>query len=308
MLPPLISIVGMFFRGMSGGEKRGPLDERCIDKLSLVDARFDIGGPIVRESIGRIVDSNSCLRGTGFVISRGLVMTCEHVGKLISRGGVIQFRYLKPPVEDGPGSEAQSRKEPYSYEMRPDIFYYRNAELDFSVIAVCKSSNNAESLKSLTWVSLLEEYPASLRVSIYSHPEGKPMRLACMKEVVVGSAVPENLVLGTRRRPVRRETILHRADTECGSSGAPIFDVEWRLVGIHQGVAGVEDPENTDGLLLNYGTLIKYIIDDLYSRQEQPCTEFEEELRHHIKDLGIPFAQYCNKLEDVSDAGRSTVM
>ena len=38
-----------------------------------------------------------------------------------------------------------------------------------------------------------------------------------------------------KRRPVTEEIILHRAETEKGSSSASMFDDQWQLIGIHQG-------------------------------------------------------------------------
>jgi len=74
------------------------------------------------------------------------------------------------------------------------------------------------------WLSLTEEPPgfgADMPLLILQHPEGDPIRLAMDTRGMIG--VWAN---GNRFR--------YRTNTLPGSSGAPIFTAQWRIIGLHQ--------------------------------------------------------------------------
>jgi V8-like Glu-specific endopeptidase len=55
---------------------------------------------------------------------------------------------------------------------------------------------------------------------IAQHPDGKPLKLAVDTDSVIGLNPT-----GTRVR--------YATNTEAGSSGSPVFDLEWNLVALH---------------------------------------------------------------------------
>ena len=56
------------------------------------------------------------------------------------------------------------------------------------------------------------------RVYIIQHPQGREKKIGMIHNVVVG---------------VTEDVIQYRTDTEAGSSGSPVFNEQWQLVGLH---------------------------------------------------------------------------
>ena len=280
-------------------------DESYTDKTMMVDGRFADGAYIIKKSVGRIVCDK--ITATGFVISKGLIMTCQHVGSEVSDGDVIQFQYLEPlSSQNVPGGDL-CPKVPETYYLQPSTFYYGSDHYDFAVIAIAKSNRNLKN-PVISCVNAIHarnrNLLADLRLNIFSHPEGKPLVLSFLQKAVENPAT--KLVLGNKRRPVTEEFMLHSVNTEMGSSGAPIFDAKWHLVALHQGVAVKEVQSQgrlNDVFYCNYGTLMKYILDEMYSKQDAPLTMFEEKLQGCADELGVPFPEFSTKLKDRHPAG-----
>ena len=285
-------------------------DERYTNKTMMVDGRFADGAYIIKKSVGRIVCNQ--IRATGFVISKGLIMTCQHVGSEVSDGdSVIQFQYLEPlSSQNVPGGDV-CPEVPETYYLQPSTFYYGSDHYDFAVIAIAKSNRNLKSPQDLRVISCVDviharnrSLLADLRLNIFSHPEGKPLVVSVLQKAVENPAA--KLVLGNKRRSVTEEIMLHSVNTAMGSSGAPIFDAKWHLVALHQGVAVKEVQSQgrlNDVFYCNYGTLMKYILDEMYSKQDASQTMFEEKLRGCADELGVPFPEFSTKLKDRRPAG-----
>ena len=108
-------------------------------------------------------------------------------------------------------------------------------------------------------------------------------------------AEPQKKVLvGVQSVP--KATLFHTADTAKGSSGAPMLNDKWQLIGIHQGFGKEVLKREREVFYANYGTLIKYILDDMYSKPGEGLTAFEEQLRKKVRELGLPFEnRKCTK-------------
>jgi V8-like Glu-specific endopeptidase len=81
---------------------------------------------------------------------------------------------------------------------------------------------------------------------IAQHPDGKPLKLAIDTESVIG--------VNTNRTRVRYAT-----NTEAGSSGSPVFDLDWNLVALHH----LGDPAYDHPATYNQGVPIDKIRDRL---------------------------------------------
>jgi hypothetical protein len=72
-------------------------------------------------------------------------------------------------------------------------------------------------------------------------------------------------IIGTEHRNkiiIYENAVRYRTDTEPGSSGSPIFDSEWEIIGIHH-AGGDRDPQNLSVWLNNKGIRIDKIIADI---------------------------------------------
>lgn len=279
-------------------------------KPKLVDSTFVDGASLVKKAVGQIRIGGDRIMGTGFRISEDLIMTCQHVGKSISQDDIIHFHYGEPAIPGTPASGVtQATTE--TFQLRPDIFYYEGERLDFAVVAVseiCENLNSSENIEIISSVRLIKDKKQleNLALSIISYPEGKPLKLSLLQKAVVEDP-SKKLVVGNEGCPVTEEIILHAADTEVGSSGAPIFDERWRLIGIHQGLAmslQSEDNQPKEVFYANYGTFMKYVLDEMFSKPDEGLTDFEKKFKASGKDLGIPFKHYSNKLTDSTGSGK----
>ena len=258
----------------------------------LLDARFIAGASDIQACVGRIRTSDDGY-GTGFRISENLVMTAAHVFTN-SREGVIHFHYYEPPLLGCPGSKIPQIAQPFSLE--PEDFFYANDCLDFAVIAI---SGTADELKGVGIISALEigKCLTNEHTNIFSHPEGQPMKVSLRQNVAVEQP-RKKLMVGLDKQWISKDNmsarpnvVIHESDTEGGSSGAPIFNDKWQLVAIHQGYT--EEKHGKSVCVGNYGCLMKYIVEDMYSKRGEDFTEFEKKLKDHAQDVGIPFAKHA---------------
>ena len=171
----------------------------------------DVQGLAARSAVGRIESPRGTAWGTGVLVDRQLLLTCKHVVERISGWGLdcawVRFGYKT-------GKEVESG----------DVF-----ELDLKTIV----TSNAQPDHSLDYalVSIFSEpeYPTAplfngwlyrkQSVRIVHHPRGEPAQISEVGQIV----------------DVGKEYIQHNIKTDYGSSGAPIFDLNWHVVAIHRG-------------------------------------------------------------------------
>lgn len=169
-------------------------------------------------SVGRVVIRNSRQRlmgyGTGFMVSPRLLLTNNHVLPTVdqTRSSLIEFDYQTSIT----GQLLQS----HSFELDPDTFFLTSKPLDFTLVAV-KENSSGLPLETFGWNRLLEEQGKVILgeyVNIIQHPEGKPKQLA----------LRENRLIDLF------DDFLHYVtDTAYGSSGSPVFNDQWEVVGLH---------------------------------------------------------------------------
>jgi V8-like Glu-specific endopeptidase len=87
-------------------------------------------------------------------------------------------------------------------------------------------------------------------VFIIQHPEGGPKMIG----------LSHNLV-----RHVDDDVVQYWTDTKAGSSGAPVFNAKWQVVGLHH--RWVESPEDDGMAYRNQGRRIERVVDGLRSRR-----------------------------------------
>jgi S1-C subfamily serine protease len=84
------------------------------------------------------------------------------------------------------------------------------------------------------------------RVVIVQHPDGLPKKLALAHNVV---------------QYVDEDVLQYWTDTDAGSSGSPVFDERWELVGLHH--RWVESPVSDGVAFRNQGRNIKRVAERL---------------------------------------------
>jgi endonuclease G len=200
--------------------------ERILGDNDLVDLNFFERGLFAAKSVCRVILRDEAKRqigaASGFLVSPALLLTNHHVFPHAGEAALAlaQFDYELD-------IEGIERRGP-SFRTRPDIYFFAHEELDFAIVAVDQSPDGDQGAVGLTTYRYLRLNPNHGKInegefiSIIQHPSGLPKQVA----------LRENKLL-------KKEDnfLVYHSDTAQGSSGSPLFNDTWQVVGLHS--AGV---------------------------------------------------------------------
>lgn len=175
-------------------------------------------GFLAARSVGRVEYQGHKL-GTAFLVASDLVLTSAHVVEKVSelKKGGIRFNI---------GLDVPEQWRYFDEEVvRSSI-----KELDFSLLRLQSPIENATVALSDEW-AYSDQY-----ANILQHPYGGLMQVALRYNTIVHAD-------NTR--------FYYVADTEEGSSGAPIFNDGWQVIGLHR--AGIVDGDSRPVKYANQG-------------------------------------------------------
>lgn len=237
--PATIEALGSALGG--GLESLGTVDteflERIIGGSNLLGIAFLEVGSTVAHTVGRVHINNQFQElgfGTGFLVSPRLLLTNNHVlpNAESARFSVVEFHF-----QNG----ADGRPLPtHTFELQPDVFFATHPTLDFTLVAVAEQSRpngNAAPvpLARFGFNRLSGEQGKILIgecINVIQHPDGKPKQIALQQNELID----------------RLDDFLHyQTDTAPGSSGSPLYNNQWEVVGLHH--SGV--PERRDGQIIS---------------------------------------------------------
>jgi len=103
-------------------------------------------------------------------------------------------------------------------------------------------------------------------VNIIQHPKGR------FKEIVLSN---------NRVQELREKFILYEADTDFSSSGSPVFNQQWQLVGLHSGAVDLVDENeksnSTNEGRLQVGVRVSRIVEFLVGKLEEFVDTYEKQ-------------------------------
>jgi V8-like Glu-specific endopeptidase len=180
--------------------------------------------------------------GTGFLIEGGRVLTNHHV---IPHGDCAR----RSSVQFGFEEDATGRvQEGVSYKLRPETVVAIE-EYDFCVVHVAPTAGSPP-LEEWGHLDLTgdNKLAPGEHVTIIQHPGGGPKQIAITANQVVN---------------IFDHRIQYSTDTLPGSSGAPVFNDDWRVVAVHHAGGNLLKDARGNTLFANEGILIGWILPHL---------------------------------------------
>jgi V8-like Glu-specific endopeptidase len=186
--------------------------------------------------------------GTGFLVAPNLGMTNHHVLSSADQlaGATAKFNYQE--AFDGQDEPTKV------YRAKADGLFYANQALDCAVFEV-------EGEPGAEWDYLPLEsrnVEPGQRINIIQHPYGQPKQIS----------IQNNLV-----EYVGGNVLQYVTSTNPGSSGSPVLDDEWRVVGLHHAGGNIKEPTTGRFYNRNEGIVMSKILDDLPAGIREPVDE-----------------------------------
>ena len=226
----------------------GRILEAIINTPDFVDIRYLEGGVAASRAVGRVNVRSSTGRlegyGTGSLVSPRLFLTNHHVLENEPAAGSsgVEFNY-----QDGIDGRPL---EPRWFEFDPQAFFVANEERDFALVAI--AAEEAQ-LAEFGFNPLIEAEGKAIVgefVTIIQHPRGEKKQVSLRENRIVDML----------------EDFLHyETDTEPGSSGSPVFNDQWEVVGLHHASVPATDHDELGGVM-NEGVRISRILRFLHEQ------------------------------------------
>lgn len=218
-----------------GRERPEEVQEKVIGENTLRDIRMLELGLEASRAVVRI--RTAVDMGSGFLTGDRLVMTNHHVIK--SQEAAVQsmfaFNYqLDRLLQPTPVQITRAL---------PDGLFYSNPDLDVTVVEIEEVPEGIEPL-TLTRKHVQRDE----RVNIIQHPGGHYKKIS----------MQNNFVAFANARDIQYLT-----STEPGSSGSPVFNNDFLVVGIHHSGGNLLEPGSNRRYLRNAGSSMTAILDDI---------------------------------------------
>ena len=179
--------------------------------------------------------------GTGFLCGEDLIMTCNHIVSSQREAHETMYEFFHERNEMGTPIESIVMR------AQPQGAFYTNprGSLDFTLVEIEETPDNVHPLRLARL-----QVPEGEMVSIVHHPEGQYKKVSMQDNYVMRSSGTE-FYYSTLAGP------------RLGSSGAPVFDMDFNVLGIHH--AGETIFESTTGKRhqRNAGVAMLAILDDI---------------------------------------------
>jgi endonuclease G len=236
-------------RQLSNAEGRASVTakERILGINDLVDMNYLIRALNASRSVCRIILRDESFReigyATGFKVTPNLLLTNHHVfdKEEIVRNALIEFDFELDIL----GNPKPSTRFP----LLINDFFLSYKKLDYALVAI--DPNPVFGQRKLTDYGFLRLNPTIGKINvgefatIIQHPSGQPKQVALRENELL--SIDEN-------------TLLYQSDTAQGSSGSPVFNDSWQVVGLHH--SGMPRTDDHGNWLLKNGDIATRFDDD----------------------------------------------
>ncbi len=195
------------------------LQERQIGSDDILGIAFLARGLAASRSVGRLELFGGAETGTGFLVAADILATNNHVLPVpkAAANAVLHFE-----LHDASGASAGMRE----CALSPGRFWFTDPTLDITLVALADDEATRAATAGLGWHPLIGQQgkiEIGDPVNIVQYPGGR------RKSVVVHNSNLLHLENGTEISPF----LWYSSDTERGSSGSPVFNRQWEVVGVH---------------------------------------------------------------------------
>jgi hypothetical protein len=183
-----------------------------------------------RSAVGRIESPVGTAIGTGVMVDRQLLLTCRHVFeqnlKEDQGQAWVRFGYKV-------GMYGVEKGELFELDVKSIVYnaLQSDHELDYALV-------NIISKPTYRPARLYNGIPSLTQpIRVIHHSRGEPVQISEIGQIV----------------QVDQDFIKHTAEVDHGSSGAPIFDLQWRVIAIERGTLSLSRPSSpgvTEGIPL----------------------------------------------------------
>lgn len=182
---------------------------------------------------------NHSRTGTGFLVAKNLLLTNYHLlkgyeGENVeenARQAILHFGYFTEP-SGTPGNGQTFKLDPD----KPILKLSPISQLDYVLLKVEDTILQAKDIQPTPYAFELPKPRSGL--SILQHPQASPMKLVINPNGVTG-VYPA------------RDRIQYVTTTKLGSSGAPCFNHEWKVVALHHVQRGAWPIARREGILFS---------------------------------------------------------
>ncbi len=252
-----------------------------IVKPHLMFVEFGIWRERMTQVEGRVclITINGNAQGTGFLVGPDAVLTNYHVMEPLLKESkkvgdfecVFDFKFLPNNTKTGTpvrlhATDWNIDSSPYSKpegEGKPEQADPTSDEMDYALVRLAEplgakpwamNPNSDGGAPARGWVRVPDGSPAfksPMGVLIAQHPAGWPLKLAVDTEAI--NQANKHWLNGSGTR------VRYATNTLGGSSGSPVFDLEWNLIALHH----YGDPAYNHPAKYNQGVPIGRIRDRL---------------------------------------------
>lgn len=215
--------------------------EKIIGRNGLKSIDWLSKGMEKAKSVCKIHTSDGYV-GTGFLVNDGFIFTNNHVigSASIAQFSKVEFGYDSPEVSS------------VFYDLDHSNFFTSDI-YDYTKVKV---KDTHPKVKLSHWGQLQINYDTPNKndaLIIIQHPQGRRKELAFSDG--------ENSIWDYR--------LHYKVTTEPGSSGSPVFDIEWNVVALHHAGGNIKINPKGDTRYVNEGILFNYIKEDLGKNSNQ---------------------------------------
>jgi endonuclease G len=167
-------------------------------------------------SVGRVVHDTYSWQGTGFMISDILFMTNKHIifDPIGAKDFFVEFNYEL--------NEMKIPKSITAFALSPETLFISSPDyhLDFTIVAIGNRISGEGNLADFGYCPISNKDMSTKPewANIIHHPRGGYKQITKLQNQIVA---------------VSTDVLQYYADTDVGSSGAPVFNDNWEPIALH---------------------------------------------------------------------------